>query len=158
MVFLNSWRVPQKITLFIVVGAGATLGSVAAETQKPLTWIESARTRWEKIQPQNKPRIDLYRALIQHNDFMPAARGFKGAITKNHFASWLKDSFSALAAGDDSIYQLLKQLQTRIITTNYDTIIEKYTGMNPVDPSDLVGIGACFTHVEPQVFRAWPVE
>jgi hypothetical protein len=147
----------REKTLFVVVGAGATLASVAPEKQRSLTWpglIDDGLNRWEQLQPHAKNKIDLYRALALDGDGLQAAQAFRRAVSSGDFSSWLKDVFASLSASDDSLYQFLKLLQAlgaRIITTNYDTLIETHVGMGPLDASDVAGVNAFFTDADAQV-------
>jgi len=149
-------RALQQKKLFVVVGAGVTMASVPSKA-KSLSWggvIDSALTRWEELRPADEDVINLYRQLAQKGKAMSAAQAFKKALSSNEWASWLKDSFGSLKAENTSLYDFLKQLQergARIITTNYDTLIEKHTGMHYLDPLDSVGVGSFFTESDPQV-------
>jgi len=151
-------RALQEKKLFVVVGAGVTMASVPSKA-KSLSWtgiIDMALKRWEELRPNAKNKISLFRQLIQEGEFMSAAQAFKKALSPNEWASWLEDTFDSLKAEDTSLYDFLKLLQergARIITTNYDTLIEEHTGMQALDQADVVGVGSFFTKTTPQVFR-----
>jgi len=143
--------------LFVVVGAGVTLSSVDREAAKSLSWvglIKSALDYWEEQKPADSNRIGRYRDLIDAGDSMPATQAFKKALSSSDWASWLSSTFGALTATDPSLYEFLSLLQkrgARVITTNYDTLIEKHTGMAVLDPADGTGVNAFFSDAKPQV-------
>ena len=133
---LEDELVSLNTPILVIAGAGV---SIATDSGNPcagwggllrhgLTWC---RDRCHRVRPDV---LATYEHLLSQGEFLPVATFIARTLQSAHegeFARWLSASIGELRLGDDSVIRGLAALGVQIATTNYDNLIEQYTGRTP---------------------------
>jgi tetratricopeptide (TPR) repeat protein len=118
----------------LMVGAGVSLGSsngaqAASWTGLLKTGVERCERLVGKLPSGWAGRV---RAEIESgdiHDLLSAAEKVSAKLDEvNEFATWLLDTVGTLSLMDRTLIEALRELNSPIITTNYDDLIEQATG------------------------------
>jgi hypothetical protein len=125
----------QRGQVVAVVGSGVSL---AADPRTP-TWrglIESAVDRCRALDVADDWCDGVSRLLtLPHADMLLLAAESVHEKLRQHggeWARWLQDTFEPLQPEEPSVIQALVALDTPLVTTNYDDLIEKVTSLKYV--------------------------
>lgn len=125
----------------LVLGAGTTIQSVHAESKRYASWsgliesgIEYVREHVDSSDDAwlNWVKGDLARADQGSDALIMAAQKVQGKLKGGHFREWLADSIGALTTHDERLFKAIRSLHAPIATTNYDTLIDKFSGVDSV--------------------------
>jgi hypothetical protein len=126
--------------VLLILGAGVTISATAGD--RVASWvglIESGVERVEDLRSDlpegwgNDVRQSLEAAHAE--DLIIAADKVTSelkSIPGGHFGKWLKDTIGGLKVRDSSLLQSIVDLGAPICTTNYDTLVDDFTGAQPV--------------------------
>jgi len=142
--------------LVIVVGAGVTLSATDPSPSR-LTWTGLIRDGLdyllrERFVPEDDDELILYRGKLQQGDantrsLLRACAYLKGELDHNgQFATWLESVFRALHRDvtHPEVFEPFKRLHqrgARLMTTNYDELLESHCGLQRVRrsiPEDVI--------------------
>jgi hypothetical protein len=151
----------DRRALYIMVGSGVTLnvtrlsdGTAERFGVRPeLTcdgFIVNGLQQVEDRYQDQKAACDHHRTAIKEkytNASFSAAQYIHSHLDEGAYATWLEDTFASVPekVTDDRVLRVLHALTQRgvkIMTTNYDSLIEKcvYTSADPVDGKDDVNV------------------
>ena len=123
-----------------IVGSGVSIGATRnapAASWTGLLKLGAARCReldanldaaWERARVQDIEHGDL-------GDMLAAAENVArrlGAPAGGEFGGWLRKTVGALEPVERAVLEALRELQAPLATTNYDSLIEKVTDLEPV--------------------------
>lgn len=129
----------QAKEVIVVVGAGAALG---ASTGNPLAgWkglLEHGLQRCAEVVPGVRPSwLERSRAQLSEafehgemDEILAVATAIEQRLNREpgEYSLWLKQTVGSLSLNDSSAINAIRALRCPIVTTNYDTLIERVTG------------------------------
>ncbi|KAI1336541.1 SIR2-like domain-containing protein [Xylariaceae sp. FL0016] len=153
----------QQHNLVICVGSGSTIFSCPQERYRlSLTGLLKTGLDYYENQLQDgtsdlsnaeilrRARGRLEGATLITQDFLDSARDLKTLLShrSDSYSHWLKSQFENLYTDYATNKEFLDSLQglhgagAKLMTTNYDDLIEKHCHVTHIDPSDAEGIEA----------------
>jgi tetratricopeptide (TPR) repeat protein len=126
--------------VLIIAGAGVSIG--ATKNEQCASWtglLKHGAERCEQIVPnlQKGWKKRVYADIDSGDliDLLSATEKISqrlGAPVGGQFKRWLRESVGALKVKDDAVIKALHNLNNKIATTNYDSLIEEVTELPPV--------------------------
>jgi hypothetical protein len=111
----------------VFMGAGASAGSISTVSNtSPPNWAKLLSSLRDQI-PNTNPVYNLADSLISERRFLDAAEVLMSAVHRADFGHFLKRTLEAPRFKPSRVHECVLKIDPKIvITTNYDTIYEKY--------------------------------